>query len=137
MSSETSQLRITITKVELIRLLAKRIRKLTAQYEKEKRAYPEKLARLKQIAEKEAQLRWRSIKDASGARIIQAVRNFDANWYKIENQIISPPSLNVCYEKNLIEKLRMGEKEKISLRESDPLWTLIKEDACKIIRDDD
>lgn len=132
-SEEKTQMRITVTRVELMRLLAGQIRKKTQLFEKAKKKYPRELSNYqKKLIKESRELLWK-LEDAS--TYDQVFKAAHANGdYKLLAGIPSPPSLNLCEENALLQQLKLEKRDKLSLRATDKIWTLCGLDHCKVIR---
>jgi hypothetical protein len=131
MPNDKTQIRITITRVELLRLLAGQIRKKTREWERAKRKYPRQLMLWQKKAIKLGEEAFDRLRDAETYEQVQdALRKWDIE-YRFRNSCPSPPKLNVCRETELVKQLQFEKREKLSLRATDAIWTLVGMDKCE------
>jgi len=131
MKPENTNLRITITRVELMRLLAAQIRKKTAAFEKLKKKYPRELMLYQKKLVGEMGERFDALRDATTYEQVFRAAHKSCD-YKLLNGIPQPPKLNVCRENELLQQLKFEKREKLSLRASDQVWILCGMDNCRI-----
>ena len=122
---------LKVRRLDAMRVLADQIRTKTAEFEKEKKAYPGKLAEGKKLAIAHLQENIKSVRAGKDYKQLQGYIE-GVDYSTRCKRFPKPPELNVCNERRMLDMLRLGTQEVISINSNHELWDIIQS-KCEVI----
>lgn len=125
---------IRIDRTQAIRIVGEAMRVKTQQFERDKKIYPDQLAKAKKlVAARLKSLHTEVNNGCTFERLNKIVSESLFDWSRRKDIVPSRPELNVCMEKGLLLMLRQDVRKIIPINSNHELWAILQ-GKCEVIK---
>jgi hypothetical protein len=109
-----------------MRVIADVMRKKQAEFEREKRAFPIKLAQDKKRTLTRLALLTKRVKAAKSSEALSSVADTNVVEWSNRKDFVRDPSLNLCQEKQLLILLQNDVRKVVPINSNHELWAMLQ-----------
>ncbi len=124
---------IRIDRAQALRIVGEAMRKKTEQFERDKKSYPVRLAKAKQVVLKRLTKIKAEVSNGCNIKRLNEIVSEDILPWKERAIMPSTPELNLCTEKGLLLLLQNDVRNVIPINSNHELWAILQ-GKCEVIR---